>query len=90
MELTTLVEPLTCQEIADALGVSPTKATQATQHLWGKVAILLELHPRKTLKHIHDAMASLEPMTEAELDVRERLATGQVDRAELGHKTPRA
>lgn len=47
---------LSCKQIADALGIRETKATQAWQPAIAKVARLMRLHPLETMRALSRAM----------------------------------
>lgn len=73
----------TCQEIADGLGVAPTKATQAWEPAVLKLCRMMIRNPVKAHAAINEGMAivlSEQAMSDPEIDLRRRMATGRLDR----------
>ena len=78
------IEPLSCKEIAWALDIAPTKATQATRHLWRKVALLLSCFPAKTWAHIQRELEIIEgQQADQEAEMRAQMADGRMDRSRI-------
>lgn len=74
---------LTCTQISRLYGCQPTKATQLLQPAVAKLAVLWRVAPELTLRAVMDAAAELGPMSEREIQMREELLTGRIDRARL-------
>lgn len=82
-------DDFSCKELGQALRVVDTRATQAWQPCLRKVARVWRLDPDRTLRAILsevDALNALEPMGEAELELRERMGRGRADRSEVWPK----
>ncbi len=71
-----------CKELGRALGVCDTRATAAWVPALCKVARVWRLDPTRTMRAILQAVEDLEPMSERELDLRERIGQGRADRSE--------
>lgn len=65
------------------LGIRAEKVTQALDPALVKLARLWRVDPTRTMEAMLDAARNLDPMTDAELDLRERILMGCVDRSEL-------
>ena len=76
-----------CKGAARVLGIGPTHLTQALEPAMRKVALLWAADPTLTMETLLDAVGQLEcerrnePMPAEELDTRDRLGRGQIDRA---------
>ena len=73
----------TDKEAAPVLGVAERKVSQAYMPALVKVAKLWRADPNRTLRDLLAAADDLEPMTDREIELRRRIATGRVDRAEV-------
>ncbi len=73
----------TLKDAAAVLGIHERRVTQSLDPTLTRIARLWRADPTRTMQAILAALASLDPMTPDELDFRERMADGRVDRAEL-------
>ena len=69
------------------LGVATPKVSQALVPALTKVARLMRVDAMATMKALLETADDLDPMTPAEMDLRERMLTGRANRDEV-HPCP--
>ena len=72
-----------CKLAAPVLQVSECRLTQALEPALKKMALLWRADPTRTMEAILDAVNKLEPMTEQEINMRELMLNGALDRKVL-------
>ena len=72
-----------CKLAAPVLQVSECRLTQALEPALKKMALLWRADPTRTMEAILDAVNKLEPMTDREIEIRERMLDGKLDRDRL-------
>jgi len=70
--------PFSTKETASIIRVQPTKASQAMQPAWEKVAKHWRVSPERTLMAILQQLDALEPMSELEIELRTRMLSGRL------------
>jgi hypothetical protein len=71
------------KDAASVLGIHPHRVTQSLDPTLHRVALLWQADPTRTMLAILDAVATLDSMSDAELDLLERSKMGRLDRSEL-------
>lgn len=76
----------TCKELSAILDVQPTRVTQSVDPALAKIARMWRVNPTRTLQSILAELERLEPMSDAELAIREAMLNGTADRQDIHPK----
>ena len=71
------------KDAAAVLDINERRVTQSLDPTLDRVAKLWRVDPTRTMQAILAAVNDLEPMSDAELDLRIRIQTGRADRRDM-------
>lgn len=71
------------KDAAAVLDINERRVTQSLDPTLDRVAKLWRVDPTRTMQAILAAVNDLEPMSDAELDLRIRIQTGRADRSDM-------